>query len=299
MAKEREILRTPEERFQNLPDYSFMPHYVIVEQSLRMHYVDEGKGPVILLLHGEPSWFFLYRKIIPPLITQGYRVISPDLVGFGKSDKLVDKSMYTYQNHTFWLKSFIEALHLDHIHLYCHDWGGMIALRIVAEHPELFASVIASYAFLFTGKEQIPESFGEWKHFSQTDAAFLAGNIVDWGSYTDLPKDIHAAYNAPFPDESYKGAARQFPMMIPTDPQDIEAKINASAREKLKTFTKPFLTIWGDNADAMWQGKDAILQAEIVGAKNQHHKQLHAHHFLQEDKAVEIAEIMIDFLSKV
>ncbi len=266
-----------------------------------MHYLDEGneKHPVILLLHGEPSWSFLYRNMISPLVKQGYRVIAPDLVGFGKSDKILDKSVYTYENHTAWLQSFIERLKLDSIHLYCHDWGGMIALRIVATNPELFSSVIASYAFLFTGEEQIPESFLEWQHFSQTDSAFLAGTIVDWGTYTKLPKDVHRAYNAPFPDETFKAASRQFPMMIPTDKNDPEAKMNLQLRERLKTFDKPFLTVWGDNQDAMWKGKDKILQSEIPGAKGQDHKVLHADHFLQEDKAEEINEIIINFLAEL
>lgn len=213
MAQERKVLQTPEERFHNLTDYPFAPHYVFVEQGLSMHYIDEGerKQPVILLLHGEPSWSYLYRNIIPPLVTQGYRVIAPDLVGFGKSDKLIDKSIYTYQNHTSWLKTFIEELHLDHIHLFCHDWGGMIALRIVAEQPHLFSTVIVSYAYLFTGNEQIPESFKEWQHFSQTDAAFLAGNIVEWGSYSDLPDEVHAAYNAPFRMRVIRGQPGNFP----------------------------------------------------------------------------------------
>lgn len=157
-----------------------------------MHYLDEGdrKRPIVLLLHGEPSWSFLYRNIIPPLVKHGYRVIAPDLIGFGKSDKLVEKSLYTYKNHTTWLIAFIERLGLDGINLYCHDWGGMIALRIVATNPDLFSSVIVSYAFLFTGEEQIPGSFLEWQNFSQTDTAFLPGSIVAWGSYAELSDDI-------------------------------------------------------------------------------------------------------------
>lgn len=300
MVQRHEILQTPEERFENLTQYPFKSHYVFVEQGLRMHYVDEGENnqPVILLLHGEPSWSYLYRHMIPPLVSQGYRVIAPDLVGFGKSDKFMDKSMYTYSNHTYWLTRFIEVVKLENIHLFCHDWGGMIALRIVAHYPDLFSTVIASYAFLFTGKEPIPESFKEWQHFSQTDPDFLAGNIVASNTYTRLSPDIHAAYNAPFPAESYKGAARQFPMMIPTDPHDREAIINTKAREKLKTFSRPFLTVWGDNKDVMWQGKDKILQDEVAGAKNQPHRILQGHHFLHEDCSSEITAIIIDFLSR-
>lgn len=301
MAQEYEVLRTPEERFKDLENYPFTSHYVAIGQGLRMHYLDEGDPQhlVILLLHGEPSWSFLYRNIILFLVEQGYRVIAPDLIGFGKSDKIIDKKVYTYHNHTTWLSSFIESLELKSLHLYCHDWGGMIALRIVAAKPELFSSVIASYAFLFTGEEDIPQSFLDWQHFSQTDSAFLAGNIVNWGCYTELPNDILAAYNAPFPDETYKAAARVFLMMIPFHEEDPEAKINAQLREKLKTFDKPFLTIWGDNNDEMWHGKDKILQAEIPGAKGQHHRELHANHFLQEDQSEIIASIIIEFLAEL
>jgi haloalkane dehalogenase len=154
-----------------------------------------------------------------------------------------------------------------------------------------------SYAFLFTGEEVIPGSFLDWQKFSQTDSAFLAGTIVNWGTYTELPEVVHEAYNAPFPDETYKAAARQFPVMIPMNKEDPEAKTNALLRKKLKTFKKPFLTVWGDNEDEMWRGKDKILQAEVPGANGQHHQVLHADHFLQEDKPKEIAQIIINFLS--
>lgn len=300
MAQKIEVLRTPDERFADLTDYPFAANYVSVAPGIRMHYVDEGNKahPVILLVHGEPSWSYLYRNMIPILVKQGYRVVAPDLVGFGKSDKPTDKAMYKYQNHTTWLTTFIDQLHLRNIYLYCHDWGGMISLRIVAGKPDLFSSVAVSYAFLFTGNEQIPESFTNWQSFSQTDSAFSAGTIVNWGSYRELPKHVQQAYDAPYPEESYKVGARQFPVMIPTKAEDPEAKTNAMLREKLKNFNKPFLTIWGDNDDAMWLGKDKILQAEIPGAKNQEHRILHAHHFLQEDKSEEITEALIRFFPK-
>lgn len=294
------VLRTPEERFEGLPDYPFTAHYVEVEPGLRMHYVEEGNrtDPVILLLHGEPAWSFLYRHIIPPLVKGGFRVIAPDLVGFGKSDKLLDKSRYTYHNHTAWLSTFIEQLSLDSIHLYAHDWGGMIGLRIVAAQPNLFSSVMVSYAFLFTGEEPIPDSFRQWQDFARTDATFLAGSVVDWATYSTLSPQVQQAYNAPFPEETYQVAARQFPLLIPTDPQDREAQINATAREKLKTFAKPFLTIWGDHPDAMWQEKDKILQTEIAGARDQPHQIVHAHHFLQEDQPGELTQIILRFIAK-
>ena len=298
MAQEIDVLQTPEEHFENLMDYSFAPHYVTIAPNLRMHYLDEGKteNPVILLLHGEPCWSYTYRRMILPLVEQGYRVIAPDLIGFGKSDKPVDVAVHTYQHHTLWLTTFIEQLNLTDVHVYGHDWGGMITLRIVATRPEWFASVAVSYAFLFTGAEPVPESFYDWQRFSQTDTAFQAGTIVDWGTYTDLSDSIQAAYNAPFPDEKYKAGARTFPVLVPTDPDEPEAKTNARLREKLRTFDKPFLTIWGDHEDAMWQGKDKILQAEVPGAQERDHQTLRAGHFLQEDQADKIVELIINFL---
>ena len=301
MAQETKVLRTSEDRFENLSNYPYAPHYVSVTPQLRMHYVDEGSSedPIILLLHGEPCWSYIYRRMIPPLVEQGYRVIAPDLIGFGKSDKPGDATVHTYAHHASWFTTFIEQLHLTDIHLYGHDWGGMIALRTVATRPEWFASVAMSYAFLFTGEEAVPESFSDWQRFSQTDTAFQAGTIVDGGTYTDLSDRVQAAYNAPFPDETYKAGARRFPILIPTDPDDPEAKANARLREQLKAFDKPFLTIWGDHEDAMWQGKDEILQAEIPGARGQNHQVLHASHFLQEDQTEEITAIIISFLANL
>ena len=299
MADPIKVVRTPEDRFEKLKDYPFGPHYVSVDSTVRMHYVDEGNkhDPVLLLVHGEPSWSYLYRHVIPPLVKQGYRVIAPDLVGFGKSDKPIDPEVHTYAQHTRWLMAFIQALKVDPVHLYAHDWGGMIALRIVAEHPERFASVIASYAFLFTGAESVPESFRNWQRFSQTDVNFLASAVVNGGTYTELSEDSKAAYDAPFPDDTYKAGARRFRMLIPTDPHDPEARTNAQQREQLKTFTRPFLTIWGDNGDEMWQGKEKILQHEIPGAQRQDHRILHADHFLQEDQGMLLTKIISNFLS--
>ena len=301
MANTTKVIRTPEDRFKNLIDYPFAPHYVSVTPTIRMHYVDEGDPlhPVLLLLHGEPSWSYLYRHMIPPLVKQGYRVIAPDLVGFGKSDKPVDPEAHTYSQHTHWLTAFMQKLELNPVHLYCHDWGGMIALRIVAEQPALFASVIASYAFLFTGAESVPESFRDWQRFSQTDIAFRASAVVDGNTYNELTEATQAAYDAPFPDDTYKAGSRRFPMLIPTDKDDPEARTNVQLRAKLRTFTHPFLTVWGDNGDEMWQGKEKILQYEIPGAQHRNHRIVHAHHFLQEDQAQPLTEIISHFLSTV
>lgn len=294
-------LKTPKKQFKNISDYPFKEHYLELKNGLRMHYVDEGakKSPVILLLHGEPNWSYVYRNIIPKLVAKGYRVIAPDLIGFGKSDKPVDKEVHTYSNHTYWMRQFINKLELKGINCYAHDWGAMIGLRLVAHQPELFSKVAISYGFLFTGEEEIPESFYGWQNFSQTDSAFQAGTIVNWATHNEMSKSTQEAYNAPFPSEKYKAGVRKLPVMLPLKKEDPEAIINKELREKLKLFNKPFLTIWGDSKDEMWMSKDKIMQEEIPGAKGIEHKTLKAHHFIQEDAWKELSQILLNFFQRI
>lgn len=299
LGQEIAFLRTPEARFETLPDYPFKAHYLTLNNGLRMHYVDEGRrnAPVILLLHGEPSWSYIYRLMIPKLESNGYRVIAPDLVGFGKSDKPTDSKLHSYINHSVWLTQFIKSLKLSNIHLYAHDWGGMLALRVIAEHPDHFATVAISNAFLFTGDRPFPDSFLGWQNYSQTDKIFDPGVITNWGTNTELPSAVVAAYSAPFPDESYKTAIRRFPVMIPSTPEDPEAMINKNLREKLKHFKKPFLTLWSNHKDDMWEDKDTILQKEIPGARGLYHERLEGGHFIQEDQHDKIVTHLLDLIN--
>ena len=294
----KKIIRTPESRFNNLPDYNFISNYMNVEEGLRLHYLDEGKkdDPIVLLLHGEPTWSFLYRKMIPILSKNNFRVISPDLIGFGKSDKLIDKSEYSYQKHIDWLITFILKLDLNDITLFCQDWGGLTGLRIITEMPERFSKVIASNTTLPTGKTPIPESFVKWRSFSQNSPEFDIGRVVgtDIGTIQPLATDIIAAYNAPFPSEEYKAGARIFPTLVPIEENDPESKKNLEAWAKLMQWNKPFLTIFGD-ADQIMIGAEKALQKLIPGAKNQNHKILRAGHFIQEDKGEDLAELIIEF----
>ena len=294
----KKTIRTPESRFNNLPDYNFISNYMNVEEGLRLHYLDEGKkdDPIVLLLHGEPTWSFLYRKMIPILSKNNFRVISPDLIGFGKSDKLIDKSEYSYQKHIDWLTTFILKLDLNDITLFCQDWGGLTGLRIITEMPERFSKVIASNTTLPTGKAPIPESFVKWRSFSQNSPEFDIGRVVgtDIGTIQPLATDIIAAYNAPFPSEEYKAGARIFPTLVPIEENDPESKKNLEAWAKLMQWNKPFLTIFGD-ADQIMIGAEKALQKLIPGAKNQNHKILRAGHFIQEDKGEELAELIIEF----
>lgn len=291
-----EILRTPEERFENLPDYSFKPNFLTVGD-LRMHYVDHGYGDkVVLMLHGEPSWSFLYRHMITKVAKAGYRVIAPDLIGFGKSDKPTDPSIYTYQNHYNWLKEFIETLGLKEINLFCQDWGGLLGLRLVAFEPQWFARVMASNTFLPIGQPAPTEAFLKWRDFSRNSEQFDIGRVIQMGSASTLTEDVIAAYNAPFPDESYKVGARVFPSIVPIEFDDPEAEINRRGWEALRTFQKPFLTAFGD-ADPITRGGEKVMQKLIPGCQGIFHPTVNGGgHFIQEDKPDLMASLMINFI---
>ena len=294
-----EILRTPDDRFHSLSGYPFVPQYVDVD-GLRIHYVDEGppEAAPILLLHGEPSWSYLYRKMIPPLAAAGHRCIAPDLVGFGRSDKPTARAEYTYQRHVDWMRGVIDALALRDITLVCQDWGGLIGLRLVAEHPDHFARVVAANTFLPTGDVPPGPAFLRWREYSQTTPRFHVGGIVRGGCVTELPADVIAAYDAPFPDDRYIAGARQFPVLVPTTPDDPAAAANRAAWQVLRHWTKPFLTAFSDR-DPVTQGADQVLQRDIPGAHGQPHTTITgAGHFLQEDKGEELAAVVDSFVRR-
>lgn len=294
----KEIIRTPENRFENLKDYDFKGNYIDVEKGLRLHYLDEGNNhkPTVLLLHGEPSWSYLYRKMIP-VLSDRFRVIAPDLIGFGKSDKLVNKEDYSYQNHINWISTFIEKLDLRSIILFCQDWGGLLGLRIITEMDNRFDMVIASNTTLPTGKIPMPESFMQWRAFSQHSTGFNIGKVIDMGTVEPLSEKVLEAYNAPFPSEEYKAGARIFPALVPIEPEDPESIKNLKSWERLKSWDKPFLTVFGDE-DNIMIGAEKILQNLVPGAKGQNHKILNAGHFIQEEKGEELAELIIEFYNE-
>ncbi len=294
-----ETLRTPDQRFANLPGYPFTPHYVEVD-GLRIHYVDEGPRTAhpVLLLHGEPSWSYLYRKMIAPITAAGHRAITPDLVGFGRSDKPVRREDYTYQRHVDWMRGMIETLDLRHITLVCQDWGGLIGLRLAAEYAERFARIVAANTFLPTGDIPPGDAFTAWQKYSQETPDFQVGGIVRGGCVTDLSADVIAAYDAPFPDDRYKAGARQFPVLVPTSPNDPASVPNRKAWEVLSRWQKPFLTAFSD-MDPITRGADRLLQAAIPGATGQPHTTIAgAGHFLQEDKGEELARVVVDFIAR-
>ena len=297
-----EFLRTPDERFANLPGYPFAPHYVQVDDteggSLRLHYLDEGPAdaPVVLMLHGEPSWSYLYRKMIPIVTAAGYRVIAPDLIGFGKSDKPSKRTDYTYQRHVDWVRSLLRQLGLKDMTLVCQDWGGLIGLRLVGEHPDWFARVVAANTMLPTGDHHPGEAFLKWQAFSQKTPVFGTGFIVMGGCATPMAPEVIAAYDAPFPDESYKEGARQFPLLVPVTPEDPAAPANRAAWEVLMKFDKPFLCAFSDK-DPITAKAAPVLQKLIPGCAGQPHTTIeNGGHFLQEDQGEKLAQVVVDFL---
>jgi len=294
-----ELLRTPDDRFANLPGYPFAPHYLTVD-GIRIHYVDEGPrgGAPVLLLHGEPSWSYLYRKMIPIITKAGHRAIAPDLVGFGRSDKPVRREDFTYQRHVDWMRGVLEQLDLRGVTLVCQDWGGLIGLRLVAEHPDRFARVVAANTFLPTGDQPAGPAFLAWQKFSQEVPDFPVGTIVSGGCANGVAPEIIAAYDAPFPDDRYKAGPRQFPLLVPTSPDDPASAANRKAWEVLSRWTKPFLTAFSDQ-DPITGGADQLLQAAIPGAKGQPHTTITGGgHFLQEDCGEALAKVVVDFMAR-
>jgi len=292
-----ELLRTPDDRFAHLHDYPFAPHYITVD-GVRIHYLDEGKpdAEIVLMMHGEPTWSYLYRKMIPIITGAGYRVIAPDLVGFGRSDKPAQREDYTYQRHVDWITGLLIGLDLHSVTLVCQDWGGLIGLRVAAEQEARFTRIVAANTGLPTGDQPPEPAFLAWLQFSQTTPTFDAGSIIGAGSAIYPSAEVFAAYNAPFPEDKYTMGARQFPLLVPTSPDDPATEANRHAWEVLMHWEKPFLTAFSD-LDPITHGGDQIQQ-HIPGAKGQPHTTITgASHFLQEDKGEEFAHIIIDFLA--
>jgi haloalkane dehalogenase len=294
-----EILRTPDERFNNLSNFDFAPQYVEIA-GLRIHYVDEGPrvAAPVLMLHGEPSWSYLYRKMIPIITTAGHRAVAPDLAGFGRSDKPARREDYTYQFHVDVMTGLIKSLDLREITLVGQDWGGLIGLRIAAEHPDRFARIVVANTGLPTGDQPMTEGFLRWREYSQTVENFHVGGIIKGGCVNDPPPEVIAAYNAPFPDDGYKAGARQFPLLVPIGPDDPASEANRRAWEVLRRWEKPLLTAFSDG-DPVTRGGERVFQKLVPGAQGQPHVTITtAGHFLQEDKGEELAQVVVDFISR-
>ncbi len=327
-----ETIRTPDDRFANLPEYPFSPNYINVDDGeggeLRIHYLDEGEGELLLCLHGQPTWSYLYRKMIPVFVEAGYRVIALDLVGFGKSDKPTSRDDYTYASHVHWINGFIRGLELNKITMVCQDWGGLIGLRVLTENLDRFARVVAANTGLPDAKnipdemapamhamyESIPAlppqemgrkmrenengaGFMYWIKYCAEYSDFIVSDVIGMSALgSSLSEDQKRAYDAPFPAEEYKQGARQFPSLVPIYPDGPAIPANREAWKILKTFEKPFLTAFSDS-DPVTAGGHVRFQEDVPGAKNQKHATIeNAGHFLQEDAGPELAAVVIQFM---
>jgi len=298
-----QYLRTPDSHFENLADYEFTANYINVDDQeggqLRMHYLDEGdkNGQTILLMHGNPTWSYLYRHMIKTLVEAGYRVIAPDLIGFGRSDKPTQRSDYTYARHVFWAQAVIDQLALNNITLFCQDWGGLIGLRLVAENPKQFVRVMTANTALPTGDIAATDAFLGWRAYSQKYENMLVGAIIASAVVTKMSEQQIAAYDAPFPDERFRMGAREFPMLVPTDTNNPETVNNRAAWQVLKQWEKPFLTAFGDSDD-VFRGNDEIFQKAIPGCRGQKHITVKdGAHFLQEDQSDILASTLLAFIA--
>jgi haloalkane dehalogenase len=291
------ILRTPEAHFADLPDFPWTPRYVRIAE-LRVACIDEGPrdAPVVLLMHGEPAWSFLYRKMIPVLLAAGLRVVAPDLVGFGRSDKPARRRDYSYLNHVTWMRAWLEEMDLRHITLFCQDWGALIGLRLAAEMPKRFDRIVLANGGLPTGLEPVPRAFRIWRAFARFSPWFPIGRIVKAGCVHGLtPREV-AAYDAPFPSRRYRVAARLFPGFVPTSPDDPERANNERAWAVFERWDKPFLTLFS-NRDPITRGGYKVWQKRVPGAQGQPHAiTRNAGHFLQEDRGPEVAAAIVVFM---
>jgi haloalkane dehalogenase len=294
------ILRTPDEQFASLPGFGFEPHYVEISDGLRVHYLDEGPPDAapVLLLHGEPSWSFLYRTMIPVLVAAGHRCVAPDLVGFGRSDKPSEPADYTYQRHVDWMSEAVfDRLDLERITFFGQDWGGLVGLRLLASQPDRYARVVVGNTGLPTGDIPPGEAFLNWQRFARETEAFPVGAIVSGGCVTKLSEEVVTAYDAPFPDDSYKAGARSFPSLVPTSPDDPAHDANVAAWEVLRRFDRPFLCAFSDS-DPITRGGERQFIGHVAGtAGREHPKLVGAGHFLQEDQGPELAQIIVDFIA--
>ncbi len=292
------IIRTPDDRFANLPGFPYEPRYVQV-RGVRLHYVDEGAGETVLCLHGEPTWSYLYRKMIPPLSGR-HRVVAMDFVGFGRSDKYTEREAYTVQMHRDMLQGFLDALDLTAITLVCQDWGGLIGLRVAAELPDRFARLVIMNTGLPTGDEPMTEGFLRWREFARSQPDLPVGFIMQRTLVDGDKVDpaVIAAYEAPFPDVSYKAGASQFPLLVPTSLDDPASAAMRNARAVLSEWTKPALVMFSD-LDPVTRGGDRFFRKLIPSATEQPEIVIQgASHFLQEDKGEEIAQHILGFIDR-
>jgi haloalkane dehalogenase len=297
-------LRTPDDRFAGLPGFPFEPHYVEIDDGdggmLRVHHLDEGPrdGRPVLLLHGEPTWSYLYRHMVPVLVDAGLRCIVPDLVGFGRSDKPTEQSDHTYERHVGWMSQVVfDRLDVRDAIFFGQDWGALIGLRLVAADPDRFAGVVIGNGGMPTGDRPPNEAFLAWQRFAREATSFPIGGIVNGGCTTDLPADVIAAYDAPFPDDSFTAGPRAMPSLVPTSPADPSHDANVAAWEVLRRYERPLVCAFSDG-DPITKGGERQFIGRVPGAEGQSHTTIEgAGHFLQEDRGPDVAKVMVELAS--
>ncbi|MCX2980922.1 alpha/beta fold hydrolase [Halieaceae bacterium IMCC14734] len=325
--------RTPDERFENLEDYPFQPHYLQIDDGeggeLRVHHLDEGPadGPLILLMHGQPAWSYLYRYMIPPLVAAGFRVVAPDFIGFGRSDKPTRRQDYTYARHIAWMSQWLTALGLTDITLFCQDWGSLIGLRMVTAFPERFANVVLSNGGMPTGMippeyadflkeayttlpvvkaEELEERFNDtsgipgflyWRKFCAECPDLEIGELMTAVATSPLSESAAAAYSAPFPDQTYMAGARQFPSLVPVFHDEAEVEENTAAWQVLSKFDKPFMLAFADN-DPVTAGGDKKFLETVPGARGVAHRTIeNAGHFVQQEQPEQCVQAILDVIN--
>ncbi len=291
-----EALRTPDERFADLDGYSFDPRYTEID-GLRIHYLDEGAGPPVVLFHGEPTWSYLYRKMIPPIVEAGYRVIAPDYPGFGRSDKPTDPDFYTYDRHVEFMAKLLESLDLQDATAVVQDWGGPIGLRIAVEHPDRFARLVILNTGLFSGHAPMSEGFMQWRSFVERNPDLPIGFVMTRAAVGTWPESVLAGYEAPFPDENHKMGAYRFPLIVPIVAEAAGAAQMSMVRDALASWDRPTAVIFS-TGDAVFSPAVGERFVERIPGAEKLVLIENAGHFLQEDRGEEVAEHVIEFLNR-
>jgi haloalkane dehalogenase len=289
------VYRTPDDRFNDLIDFPWQPKYFETSEGLRLAYIDEGEGPLVFLMHGMPSWSFLWRTVIPPLLSAGYRCVAPDLLGFGRSDKPVRIEQYTYQRHVAAISELLLSLGAAQVHFVFHDWGGPIGTRVAADHPELIASTTLMDTGFNTGEFKMSEAWQAFRNFVETAEELPIGFLVEGGVAREMSNAAFDAYEAPFPTELAKAGARAFPPLIPTRTDDPDAQLGQAALEIFAAGNWPKLVLWADHDPVLPRKLGDVLAARINAPAAITIER--AGHFLQEDAGEEIGERIASFLA--
>ena len=282
-----DVVRTPDERFANLPGYDFEPHYAEVD-GLRMHYVDEGSGDPIVCFHGEPTWAYLYRKMLPPLVTGGHRVICPDYAGFGRSDKPTERGWYTYDRHVDLVARVLDTLDLQNATVVVQDWGGPIGLRWAVENADRVGRLVILNTGLFTGR--VSKGFMAWRDFAERNPDLPVGFVVGGATATDVPDDVVAAYEAPFPNAESKAGAAQFPLIVPVSDEMAGAAEMRAVMDELSRWDKPALVMFSDSDPVFPYPRSGQVFCDLIPTAGEQERVEGAAHFLQEDRGEEIGE---------